>query len=303
MGMRLHHDQSRMSQSQSINTQSNNWQKLQSGLNNVMKSLQSGDLATAQKTFNSLNIDASKLNGNNPLGQLASALQNGNLADAQKAASNIGQHETQQSPSNSGAEHAHHSHHSSHSTDSGNLMKAVTASLTNTLNSQTSATQGANNSNAASAAQALGNFMQNLMSALNGSSTTSSAVDTTNPLTQIPQTPTASQIEPSTPANGSADTATGTDLTDTGRSKINSYSNNGAGSLQSNLSGLLQEFTANATTGASPSATSISLQNSFNTYVQALGGQADSSTLNSFLQNLQTSLQAGGTGNLISKTA
>jgi outer membrane protein assembly factor BamD (BamD/ComL family) len=61
------------------------WQQRQQSFQDMMSSLQSGDLSAAQQSFKTL-AGNNNIQGNSPLAQLGQALQNGDLEGAQQAA-------------------------------------------------------------------------------------------------------------------------------------------------------------------------------------------------------------------------
>jgi hypothetical protein len=99
-----------------------------------------------------------------------------------------------------------------------------------------------------------------------------------------------------------------------GRMRFRDYMQAAGGQMQTNLSSLLQQLSqSTSTTGTDATSTTTtsssnsnlsSLQTSFDSLVQSLGGQGNNAMLSSFLQNLQNSLQQGNTtGNLVAVTA
>jgi hypothetical protein len=85
MGMRIG---SAASSATSQATSVTNWQQRQQSFSEMMSSLQSGDLAAAQQSFNNLGGNGN-IQGNSPLAKLGQALQNGDLAGAQQAAQTL----------------------------------------------------------------------------------------------------------------------------------------------------------------------------------------------------------------------
>ena len=293
MGMRIDGSQSAWA---TQNSSVSNLQQNQSGLKTVMADLKNGDLAGAQKAFSALNIDASKLNSNSPMAQLATALQNGDLSGAQKAAQGMGHH--------------HHGGHGVQSTQTAanqDFMEMIAQSLATTLQSTQSSQSSGNSTtspapstsasntpqamgSATDTTQALAAFMQNLMTALESQNSSSTGSGTTA-------------------SSGSQPTLIGAlGATPDGEAspQFNSYLQAMGGQIQNNLNSLMQQLSSSASPGtgnASPSIAS-NLQSSFASFINSMGGQADNSTLNTFLTNLQQNLQNGtSVGNLLNITA
>jgi len=63
-----------------------NWQQKQSSVKALFTSLQTGDLATAQKAYASLSAGSTDAKANSPMAQIGKALQSGDLATAQSVA-------------------------------------------------------------------------------------------------------------------------------------------------------------------------------------------------------------------------
>jgi hypothetical protein len=301
----------------------NNWQQRQSGMRDVMKALQAGDLASAQKSFSSLNIDTSTMNSNSPMAKLSDALQSGDLAGAQQAAQGLGRRH-------------HHDQLSSSSQSNGvqaaadpAFMQLVAQSLAATLsqnsqnaNSGSAASNGTNNVTSANgpntdATQALSAFMQNLMASLSGSAGT--------PGGPPPQFDADGDQDGSQGGFGFAQKLAGLSNNTSGTQSVlasmnslqgppsprfNSFMQSMGGQIQNNLNNLLQQLSdtngiASASSTTSTSSTAAALQSSFDNFISKLGGQASTSaSLTSFLQNLEQNLQYGNSsGNLINLSA
>jgi hypothetical protein len=319
MGMRVSGSNSNWSiqnQSQSVN----NWQQRQSGLQDVMKALQSGDLASAQTSFNSLNIDTSSMNSNSPMAKLSTALKGGDLASAQQAAQGLG--------------HRHHRGQgggvqqtsSAQAASDPAFMQLVAQSLATTLsqnrsttNNSTDTSQTANagvaptSGSTTDASTALSAFMQNLMSSLSGQApgTQSAAFDADGDgqsgaglMQQMAATSASSGTSNTQSALSSLANVQGPPSP-----RFNGYMQAMGGQMQSNLSNLLQQLSSgsavdNTSSVAGATSTTSNLQSSFNTFMGTLGGQANGATLTSFLQNLEQNLQYGSSsGNLINVSA
>jgi hypothetical protein len=302
MGMRIHGGQSNWAvQSQTVG----DWQQRQSGIKNIKSALASNDLAGAQQAFDSMNIDPSKLSSTSPLGKLGAALKAGDINAAQQAAQGLGhRHQHGQEVQTANATEA--------ASDPG-FMQLVAQSLATTLNNtqpksvstsdSSQATQAINS--AQNVSQKLSAFMQQLMTALepknepgNGSVSSNSGQDAG-----------ASQaVAPLGDSDGDNDGAKFQQALTSANAfqgppspKFNNYMQAMGGQMKSNLDNLLQHLSGNST-GDNSSATA--LQNSFSSFIGALGGQADNSTLTSFLQNMQKNLQYGSTtGNLLNISA
>ncbi len=68
------------------------WQQRQQGFKDLMSSLQSGNLQSAQKAYATLSGGATTPGGNSLLGQIGQALQKGDLAGAQSGAQSLQAH-------------------------------------------------------------------------------------------------------------------------------------------------------------------------------------------------------------------
>jgi hypothetical protein len=66
-----------------------NQQQRQQGFKNLMSSVQSGDMASAQQAYADLTKGKSTVDPTSPLGQLGAALQSGDVGAAQKVAQSI----------------------------------------------------------------------------------------------------------------------------------------------------------------------------------------------------------------------
>lgn len=316
MGMRIHGNQSNwaiQSQSQTVS----DWQKNKAGMKSVLSALQSNDLASAQKAFQGLNVDTSKLDANNPLAKLGAALQSGDINAAQQAAQGLG--------------HRHHQGQSVQATNTTQaasdpaFMQMVAQSLLTTLNTQQTTNASPANANQSTQAvgttqdvnKALTTFMQNLMSALEQTSTgeskslanTSSA--TQNFAANMPPPPPASGMN-NADADGDHDGGNFAQTLGSVNSlqgppspKFNHYMQAMGGQMKTNVDNLLQQLTgANSSTTSTASNSAADLQSSFSSFISSLGSQADNSTLTSFLKNLQQNLQYGSTsGNLLNISA
>lgn len=315
MGMRIQGNQSNwaiQSQSQTVS----DWQKNKAGMKSVMSALQSNDLAGAQKAFEGLNVDTSQLDANSPLAKLGAALQSGDINAAQQAAQGLG--------------HRHHHAQSAQATNTAQaasdpaFMPMVAQSLLTTLN-----TQQANNASTANSSQstqavgttqdvnkALTTFMQNLMSALEQTNTgdakssvnTSSA--TQNFAANMPPPPASGMNNADADGDNDGGNFAQTlgsvnSLQGPPSPKFNHYMQAMGGQMKTNVDNLLQQLTgSNSSTTSTASNSATDLQSSFSSFISSLGGQADNSTLTSFLKNLQQNLQYGSTsGNLLNISA
>lgn len=120
MGMRISGSGS-TSQSAAVSQ----WQQRQQGVKDLMTSLQSGDLAGAQKAFANVTGGSGTVNPSSPLAAIGQALQNGDLAGAQQAAQQM-----------QAQRHGHHHHGSSGSTPAvaaTTTTSATTGSLLNLI--------------------------------------------------------------------------------------------------------------------------------------------------------------------------
>lgn len=302
MGMRIHGGQSNWAvQSQTVG----DWQKRQAGIKNIKSALDSNDLAGAQQAFDSLNIDPSKLSSTSPLGKLGAALKSGDINAAQQAAQGLGhrhQHgqETQSTNSTQAA------------TDPG-FMQLIAQSLATTLNNTQpkaaatgDAAQSTQSVNAAqNVSQTLSAFMQQLMTALEPQNASNSGTALSN-AGQGSAHP--SSISAVVDADGDNDGSKFQQALTSVNAfqgppspKFNSYMQAMGGQIKTNLDNLLQQLSGGSSSDTNSTA---ALQNSFSSFIGALGGQADNATLTSFLQNMQKNLQYGSTsGNLLNITA
>jgi hypothetical protein len=239
------------------------------------------------------------------LGKLGAALKSGDINAAQQAAQGLGhrhQHGQEAQATNS----------TQAVTDPG-FMQLIAQSLATTLNN--TQPQASSTGDASQATQAIGGaqnvsqtlsaFMQQLMTALESKNAASSATTTSN----------AGQGSANSPAIASVVDADGDNdgskfqqaLTSANAfqgppsPKFNSYMQAMGGQIKTNLDNLLQQLSGGS---SSDNSSTAALQNSFSSFIGALGGQADNSTLTSFLQNMQKNLQYGSTsGNLLNITA
>jgi hypothetical protein len=301
MGMRIHGGQSNWAvQSQTVG----DWQQRQSGIKNIKSALASNDLAGAQQAFDSMNIDPSKLSSTSPLGKLGAALKAGDINAAQQAAQGLGhRHQHVQDSQTASAAQA--------ASDPG-FMQLVAQSLVTTLSNAKPTTSADSTQSTKSVdatqnvSQTLSAFMQKLMAALepqiaagNGATSSSGGQASSGGQTQI------SSID----QDGDNDSgrfqqalASANSFQGPPSPKFNSYIQAMGGQVQSNLDNLLQQL-SNSDTSAVTGPTA-ELQNSFSSFIGALGGQADNSTLTAFLQNMQKNLQYGSTsGNLVNISA
>lgn len=323
MGMRIQGNQANwsvQSQSQTVG----DWQKRQAGLKSVMSALQSNDLASAQKAFDGLNVDTTKLDANSPLAKLGAALQSGDIASAQQAAQGLG-----------------HRHHKIQNTQSTNATQATSdpafvqmvaqsllSAINNTqTNNSPSTTSTGQSTQAVTGTQdvnkALTAFMQNLMSALEQTNTGDTSASTNAATSTSATTQSfAANMPPPPPSSGMNDPdgdgdndgggfAQSLSLANTLQGppspRFNNYMQAMGGQMKTNIDNLLQQLTtanASTSTGTGTATTANDLQSSFASFMSALGGQGDSSTLTSFLKNMQQNLQYGSTsGNLLNISA
>ena len=154
MGMRVGGSSVNWS-SQQTSSSVNGWQKSQQGMKDLFSSLQSGDLASAQKAFASVQTNTSS--SNSPLTKVGDALQAGDLAGAQQAAKAM-------HAARGGHHHAKAATQASNSTSSTTTGTTAEASsnsaLTNNLQSSFANLMGSMGGNGSTAN--VTNFLQSL---------------------------------------------------------------------------------------------------------------------------------------------
>lgn len=259
MGMRVGGSSVNWS-SQQTSSSVSDWQKRQQGMKDLFSSLQSGDLASAQKAFASVQTNTSS--SNSPLTKVGDALQAGDLAGAQQAAKAM-----------HAARGGHH--HAKAATQASNSTSSTTTGTT----AEASSTDTAFNS-----------FIQNLEAALEQQGKT-----TTGPngqgsfLLNMPPPP------PQATANAAV-SSTATTQAFLGSRASTAPSN---AQLEASLESLIQQMggtagvTADATTAASSnSGLTNNLQSSFANLMGSMGGNSSTANVTNFLQSLDDKLKS-----------
>jgi hypothetical protein len=270
MGMRVGGSSVNWS-SQQTSSSVNDWQKRQQGMKDLFSSLQSGDLASAQKAFASVQTNTSS--SNSPLTKVGDALQAGDLAGAQQAAKAM-----------HAARGGHH--HAKAATQASNSTSSTTTGTT----AEASSTDTAFNS-----------FIQNLEAALEQQGKT-----TTGPngqgsfLLNMPPPP------PQAMANATA-SSTATTQAFLGSRASTTPSN---AQLEASLESLIQQMggtagvTPDATTAASSnSALTNNLQSSFANLMGSMGGNGSTANVTNFLQSLDDKLKSMDAAGGVNTTA
>ena len=270
MGMRVGGSSVNWS-SQQTSSSVNDWQKRQQGMKDLFSSLQSGDLASAQKAFASVQTNTSS--SNSPLTKVGDALQAGDLAGAQQAAKAM-----------HAARGGHH--HAKAATQASNSTSSTTTGTT----AEASSTDTAFNS-----------FIQNLEAALEQQGKT-----TTGPngqgsfLLNMPPPP------PQATANAAV-SSTATTQAFLGSRASSAPSN---AQLEASLESLIQQMggtagvTADATTAASSnSALTNNLQSSFANLMGSMGGNSSTANVTNFLQSLDDKLKSMDAAGGVNTTA
>ncbi len=259
MGMRVGSSSAGWANSQASASVSG-WQQRQQGMKDLFSSLQSGDLASAQKAFASVQTNTSS--SNSPLTKVGTALQAGDLAGAQQAAK---------------AMHAARGGH--------HHAKAATQASDSTSSTSTGTT-----AEASSTDTAFNSFIQNLEAALQQQGQTTAGPNGQGSfLLNMPPPPTAVTASSGVTSPASTQAFLG--------SRGTTAPSNAQ--LEASLEGLIQELsgtagvTANATTAAS-SSTSLTnnLQSSFANLVGQMGGQSSTASVTNFLQSLDDKLKS-----------
>jgi hypothetical protein len=267
MGMRVGSSSANWASSQTSASVSG-WQQRQQGMKDLFSSLQSGDLASAQKAFASVQTNTSA-STNSPLTKVGTALQAGDLAGAQQAA------KAMHAARGGGHHHAKAAAQASDSTSSSTTGTTAEASSTDT---------------------AFNSFIQNLEAALEQQGqTTTGANGQGSFLLNMPPPP----------ANlATASPSTQDFLSSRGAPPSNAQLEASLESLIQQMSGTAasSSTSTDATTAAASSTSAASnLQSSFANLIGAMGGQSSTASVTSFLQNLDNSLKsmdaAGGVVN------
>jgi len=247
------------------------WQQRQQGMKDLFSSLQSGDLAGAQKAFASIKTNTSS--SNSSLTKVGDALQAGDLAGAQQAAK---------------AMHAARGGH--------HHAKAATQASDSTSSTTTGTT-----AEASSADTAFNSFIQNLEAALEqqGKTTTGPNGQGSFLLNMPPPPPQA------TATSDASNTATTQAFL--GSRATTAPSN---AQLEASLESLIQQMsgtagvTADATTAASSnSAMTNNLQSSFANLMGSMGGNSATANVTSFLQSLDDKLKSMDAASAVNTTA
>jgi hypothetical protein len=270
MGMRVGGSSVNWS-SQQTSSSVNDWQKRQQGMKDLFSSLQSGDLASAQKAFASVQTNTSS--SNSPLTKVGDALQAGDLAGAQQAAKAM-----------HAARGGHH--HAKAATQASNSTSSTTTGTT----AEASSTDTAFNS-----------FIQNLEAALEQQGKTTTGPDGQGSfLLNMPPPP------PQATANAAV-SSTATTQAFLGSRAASTPSN---AQLEASLESLIQQMsgtagvTADATTAASSnSALSNNLQSSFANLMGAMGGNSSTANVTNFLQSLDDKLKSMDASNAVNISA
>jgi hypothetical protein len=271
MGMRVGGSSVNWS-SQQTSSSVNDWQKRQQGMKDLFSSLQSGDLASAQKAFASVQTNTSS--SNSPLTKVGDALQAGDLAGAQQAAKAM-----------HAARGGHH--HAKAATQASNSTSSTTTGTT----AEASSTDTAFNS-----------FIQNLEAALEqqGKTTTGPNGQGSFLLNMPPPPP------PQATANAAV-SSTATTQAFLGSRASSAPSN---AQLEASLESLIQQMggtagvTANATTAASGnSALTNNLQSSFANLMGSMGGNSSTANVTNFLQSLDDKLKSMDAAGGVNTTA
>ena len=270
MGMRVGGSSVNWS-SQQTSSSVNDWQKRQQGMKDLFSSLQSGDLASAQKAFASVQTNTSS--SNSPLTKVGDALQAGDFAGAQQAAKAM-----------HAARGGHH--HAKAATQASNSTSSTTTGTT----AEASSTDTAFNS-----------FIQNLEAALEQQGKT-----TTGPngqgsfLLNMPPPP------PQATANAAV-SSTATTQAFLGSRASAAPSN---AQLEASLESLIQQMggtagvTADATTAASSNAAlTNNLQSSFANLMGSMGGNSSTANVTNFLQSLDDKLKSMDAAGGVNTTA
>ena len=140
------------------------WQQQRQNMSQLSESLQAGDLAGAQKVFSTISANSSKATDpNSPLGKIGQALQTGDLQGAQQAFTAM----------RSGGHHHHTNAMSAPQTPdaasyapSNQTLDQKLANLLSSLNGSTTTNQSASN---ATPEQTLSNIINSLKSGIGGS--------------------------------------------------------------------------------------------------------------------------------------
>lgn len=252
------------------------WQQRQQGMKDLFSSLQSGDLASAQKAFAGIQNNTSS--SNSALTKVGDALQAGDLAGAQQAAK---------------AMHAARGGH--------HHAKAASQASDSTSSSSTGTT-----AEASSADTAFNSFIQNLEAALEqqGKTTTGPNGQGSFLMNMPPPPPQA--------ATATGTSSTSTTQAFLGSRGIAAPPSNAQ--LEASLESLIQQMSgaAGVTADASTTATATSsaslnsnLQSSFANLIGAMGGQSSTASVTNFLQSLDDKLKSmdAAPGNTVNATA
>ena len=272
MGMRVGSSSANWS-SQQTSASVSGWQQRQQSMKDLFSSLQSGDLASAQKAFASVQTNTSSSN-NSPLTKVGTALQAGDLAGAQQAAKAM--HAAR------GGGH-HHAKAATQASDS-------TSSTTTGTTAEASSTDAAFNS-----------FIQNLEAALEQQGqTTTGANGQGSFLLNMPPPP------PQATANAAVSN-TATTQAFLGSRGTTAPSN---AQLEASLDSLIQQMsgaagvTADATTATSSnSALANNLQSSFANLMGSMGGNSSTANVTNFLQSLDDKLKSMDAASAVNITA
>ena len=270
MGMRVGGSSVNWS-SQQTSSSVNGWQKRQQGMKDLFSSLQSGDLASAQKAFASVQTNTSS--SNSPLTKVGDALQAGDLAGAQQAAKAM-----------HAARGGHH--HAKAATQASNSTSSTTTGTT---------------AEATSTDTAFNSFIQNLEAALEqqGKTTTGPNGQGSFLLNMPPP--------PSLVTANAAVSNTATTQAFLGSRASSAPSN---AQLEASLESLIQQMggtagvTADATAAASSnSALTNNLQSSFANLMGSMGGNGSTANVTNFLQSLDDKLKSMDVASAVNITA
>jgi hypothetical protein len=241
------------------NTSVSGWQQRQQGMKDLFSSLQSGNLASAQKAFAGVQNNAGS--GNSALTKVGDALQAGDLAGAQQAAKAM----------HAGRGGHHHARAAAQTSDS------------------TSSTTTGATAEASSADTAFNTFITNLEAALTQQGqTTAGANGQGSFLLNMPPPP-----PPAMASTGVSSPATTQAFLD---SRSTTPSN---AQLEASLESLIQQMsdTPGVTTDASTASSgnvsvNSNLQSSFANLIGAMGGQSATASVSNFLQGLNNKLKS-----------
>ena len=249
----------------------NGWQQRQQGMKDLFSSLQSGDLAGAQKAFASVKTNTSS--SNSGLTKVGDALQAGDLAGAQQAAKAM------------------------HAARGGHHHAKAATEASNSTSSTTTGTTG----EASSTDTAFNSFIQNLEAALEqqGKTTTGPNGQGSFLLNMPPP--------PSQATDNAAASNTATTQAFLGSRASTAPSN---AQLEASLESLIQQMsgssgvTSDATTTASSNATlTKNLQSSFANLMGAMGGNSSTANVTNFLQSLDDKLKSMDAASAVNLTA